>query len=59
MENNLFKPGEIVPQSGQYEIVGPRGGKKEGKERTCTKGEHFPPIPSSLCFKLIDPTKHK
>ena len=59
MCNSLFKPGQIVPQSGQYEIVGPRGGKRKEKERTCVKGEPFPPIDASLRFRLVDPTKHK
>ena len=37
-----YKPGEKVPDSGQFEIVGPRGGHT-GIERTVTKGEPFPP----------------
>lgn len=39
-----YKPGEKAPQSGQYPIVGPRGGKT-GEERTITKGDAFPPTP--------------
>ena len=35
-----YKPGEKAPDSGQYEIVGPRGGHT-GIERTVTKGETF------------------
>ena len=53
-----FKPGEIAPKSGQYQIIGPKGGK--GSERTVVKGEHFPPTPQKgSTFILVDPTKHK
>ena len=52
------KPGEICPRSGQYEIVGPVGGRT-GKERTVVKGEPFPPPPKpGQKFRLVDPTKH-
>ncbi len=51
-------PGEEVPRSGQYEIVGPRGGET-GAERTVVRGEPFPPTPKpSQKFVLVDPTKH-
>lgn len=43
---NTFKPGEIAPSSGEYEIKGPRGGDT-GKERTVVKNKPFPPTPSS------------
>lgn len=39
-----YRPGEKAPASGQYPIVGPRGGKT-GAERTVTRGEPFPPTP--------------
>lgn len=41
-EAESHKPGEIAERSGQYPIVGPRGGQT-GEERTVTKGEPFPP----------------
>ena len=41
---DFIKPGEKAPASGQYPIVGPRGGDT-GKERTVTKGEPLPPTP--------------
>jgi hypothetical protein len=54
-----FKSGEEAPRSGQYEIVGPRGGKT-GDERTVTRGEPFPPTPEKgMGYVLVDPTKHK
>ncbi|WP_394699493.1 YjzC family protein [uncultured Desulfobacter sp.] len=54
-----YKPGEKAPRSGQYGIVGPRGGKT-GEERTVVRGEPLPPTPKSgQKFTLDDPTKHK
>ncbi len=56
---DILKPGEIAQKSGQYEIVGPRGGKT-GEERTVTKGEPLPPTPEKgLGYVLVDKTKHK
>jgi len=53
-----LKSGQTAPRSGQYEIVGPRGGGT-GKERTVTKGEPLPPTEKSgQGFRLVDPTKH-
>lgn len=53
-----MKPGQKASRSGQYEIVGPRGGGT-GKERTVTRGEPLPPTPKSgQGYKLKDPTKH-
>lgn len=60
MSDQLYSPGEIAPQSGQYEIVGPRGGKREGLEVTSTEGNPLPPVPEAgLKLKLTDATKHK
>lgn len=54
-----MKPGEKAQRSGQYEIVGPRGGKT-GKERTVVKGEPLPPTPQKgQRYVLVDPTKNK
>jgi hypothetical protein len=51
------KPGHKAPVSGQYQIIGPRGGK--GAERTVTKGEPLPPPPAKgSTYRLVDPTKH-
>lgn len=53
-----LKPGEKAPKSGQYGIVGPRGGNT-GKERTVTKGEPMPPTPKpGQGYILVDPTKN-
>ena len=53
------KPGQTATRSGQYEIIGPRGGPT-GKERTVTRGEPLPPTPGpGQSYKLVDPTKNK
>ncbi|HZP58173.1 MAG TPA: hypothetical protein VFC53_11580 [Dehalococcoidia bacterium] len=52
------KPGQIAKESGQYPIIGPRGGDT-GKERTVTKGEPFPPTPKpGQTYGTPDKTKH-
>ena len=54
-----YKPGQKAPHSGQYGVVGPRGGKTN-KEVTVVKGEPFPPSPKKgSTFVLNDPTKNK
>jgi hypothetical protein len=53
------KPGTTAPASGQYEIVGPRGGRT-GEERTVTKGEPLPPTPKAgQGYVIVDRTKNK
>ncbi len=53
------KPGQKAPESGQYGVIGPKGGKT-GTEITATKGETLPPTPKpGQTFKLVDKTKHK
>ncbi|MAX25600.1 MAG: hypothetical protein CMJ19_13965 [Phycisphaeraceae bacterium] len=53
-----FKPGQTAPNSGQYQQIGPRGGK--GREVTVVKGEPLPPttMPGSS-YKIVDPSKNK
>jgi len=54
-----LKPGEHAPASGQYEIVGERGGHT-GVERTVTKGEPLPPTPESgQGYRIVDRTKNR
>ena len=56
---SVHKPREKGPDSGQYGIVGPRGGKT-GVEVTVSKGETLPPTPKpGQGFVLVDKTKHK
>jgi hypothetical protein len=54
-----FKPGQPAPTSGQYERVGPRGGRT-GNEVTATAGEPLPPTPEpGQRYILVDKTRHK
>ena len=59
MSKNPLKPGAKAPASGQYEIVGPRGGGT-GKERTVVRGETLPPTPKAgQGYKIADRTKNQ
>lgn len=52
-----LKPGQTAPASGQYQKVGPRGGR--GPEVTSVKGEPLPPTPTKgTTYTLVDRTKH-
>lgn len=54
-----YKPGEKTPYSGQYAIVGPRGGVSDN-EITSTYQNPLPPTPKPNCgYVLVDKTKHK
>lgn len=56
----LLKPGQTTPDSGQFEIVGPKGGKTNYGEITGVKGKTLPPTPEpGLKYKEVDPTKHR
>lgn len=58
-ETQLFKPGQSAQDSGQYGIVGPRGGRTRFGERTVVRDEPFPPTPEpGLRYTLVDKTKH-
>lgn len=58
MGKPTYKPGQTAPVSGQYPIVGPRGGDT-GKERTVVKGEPMPPTPKAgQGYGKPDKTKH-
>lgn len=53
-----LKPGTPTPVSGQYQVIGPKGGK--GPEITSTAGNPLPPSqkPGST-YTLVDATQHK
>jgi hypothetical protein len=54
-----YRPGEKAPVSGQYPVLGPRGGP-QGTEVTVTRGEPFPPTPDKgMGYGKPDKTKHK
>jgi len=53
-----YKPSQKAPTSGQYGVVGPKGGFT-GIEVTVAKGGTLPPTPKpSQGFVLADKTKH-
>jgi hypothetical protein len=53
-----LKPGQKAPASGQYQQIGPRGGK--GHEVTTVKGEPLPPTTmAGSTYTLVDPSKNK
>lgn len=52
-----LKPGTPAPVSGQYERVGPRGGRS-GDEITAVSGKPLPPTEKpGQSYTLVDPTK--
>ena len=44
MANKELRPGDIAPKSGEYEVVGPRGGHT-GRVVSASKGDRLPPTP--------------
>lgn len=53
-----IQPGNAAPNSGQYAIVGPRGGATN-QERTAVRGKPMPPTPKSgQSYVLVDGTKN-
>jgi hypothetical protein len=59
VSKTIYRPGQKCPISGQYGIVN-RLGTYLGKERTCVRGEPFPPIntPGGVGYVLRDATRH-
>ena len=58
MATKTYRPGQKAPRSGQYEIIGPRGGRT-GKERTIVRDEPMPPtLKKGQEYVIVDPTKH-
>ncbi len=52
-----LKSGMEVPISGQYEVIGPRGGHT-GQEITGVRGKILPPTPmKNATYMLADKTK--
>lgn len=58
-KQSIQKSGQPAPKSGQYQIVGPKGGKT-GVEVTAVEGKPLPPTPKpGQGYVLVDETKHK
>lgn len=56
--SNKLKSGDKAPASGQYAIVGPRGGNT-GQERTSVRDKPLPPTPKSgQTYQLADRTRN-
>ena len=54
-----LKPGNKAPASGQYGVIGPRGGKT-GHEVTVVKGEPLPPTQKAgQSYVLNDASNNK
>ncbi len=59
MAKVTVKPGQSCPRSGQYAVVGPRGGI-QSREVTSTSGRPMPPTQKpGQHYVLVDATKHK
>lgn len=57
MSDKLYSSGSTTPKSGQYEVVEPRGGRREGLEVTSIEGNPLPPTPEAgLKYALVDKT---
>lgn len=60
MTRTIFRPGQIVPTSGQYAVV-TSDGSYCGREVTCVRGERFPPLHGypEAGYVLKDATIHR
>lgn len=57
-KNAPLHPGHSAPRSGQYEIVGPRGGRTH-QEVTMPREHTLPPTPKpEQGYELVDPSKN-
>lgn len=58
-QNKPIKPGTPAPNSGLYDIVGPKGGDT-GKQVTNPEGHRLPPTPKpGQAYILKDPANNK
>ena len=57
-EQPTVRPGQTIPTSGIYGLVGSRGGRT-GSQCDSTKGNPAPPTPKAgMTWKLDQPAKH-
>ena len=58
VNKNAYRPGQSAPISGQYGVLGPRGGNT-GTEITAIQGKPLPPTPKPRqSYVPVDPTKN-
>jgi hypothetical protein len=57
MSSKHLKPGHPAPVSGEYAIVGPRGGQTN-VERTVVRGEPLPPTPTKGATYVLSRRAH-
>jgi hypothetical protein len=58
-KRQMIKPGTPAPNSGLYDIVGPRGGDT-GKQVTNPEGHRLPPTPKpGQAYVLAAPAKNE
>lgn len=57
MKSKGLKPGQPAPVSGEYAILGPRGGQTK-VERTVVRGEPLPPTPSKGSTYVVSRRAH-
>lgn len=57
LEKHFWHIGERVPVSGQWRIVGSK--RFGGDQRTCSRGEKFPPIRGGGRYVLADRTRQR
>lgn len=59
MTAKTFKPGQPAPQSGIYDVVGPRGGKTS-EQVVSTQDNPLPPTPKpGQSYQLAKPAHHQ
>jgi len=58
-KDESIAPGTPAPESGQYEVIGPRGGSQD-REVSAVRGKPLPPtLKRGQKYRLVDKTKHK
>jgi hypothetical protein len=58
-KNGTIPPGTPAPVSGEFEVIGPRGGDT-GKEVTAIRGRPLPPPPKpGMTYRIHRPAHNK
>jgi hypothetical protein len=57
--SKTFKPGQLAPESGIYDVKGPRGGKTN-EQVVSTENHPLPPTPKpGQSYELAKPAHHQ